>query len=93
MGGIEPLALVAVGSPFGQMPLWLTLVEPFLRSIQIRDSVAQVCGEEPPVVRECFLVADDREGYELNLEPSSNDFVLAYSGDPTRGDRGFRCYL
>jgi hypothetical protein len=67
------------------------LVDPVLRSVQIRDSVAQIRGEEPPSVRDCFLVADDNEGYELYFDPTSNDFVLAYSGDPpstfnVRGD-------
>ena len=61
------------------------------RHPQIRDSVAQIRGEEPASVRECFLVADDKAGYELYFDPSSNDFVLAYSGDPpstfnVRGD-------
>jgi hypothetical protein len=67
------------------------LVDPVLRSVAIRDSVAQLRGEAPPIVRECFLVADDREGYELYFDPTSNDFVLAYSGNPpstfnVRGD-------
>jgi hypothetical protein len=67
------------------------LVDPVLRSVEIRDSVAQLRGEAPPDVRECFLVADDREGYELYFDPISNDFVLAYSGNPpstfnVRGD-------
>lgn len=67
------------------------LVDPVLRSIEIRDSVAQLRGEAPPGVRECFLVADDKAGYELYFDPASNDFVLAYSGNPpstfnVRGD-------
>ena len=88
----------AVGTPMPQE--WVTrqlaemraaLVDPVLRSINIRDSVAQARGVEPPIVRECFLVADDREGYELYFDPTSDDFVLAYSGDPpstfnVRGD-------
>jgi len=88
----------AVGTPMPQE--WVTqqlaemreaLVDPVLRSIEIRDSVAQLRGEAPPVVRECFLVADDKEGYELYFDPVSNDFVLAYSGNPpstfnVRGD-------
>jgi hypothetical protein len=68
-----------------------SLVDPVPRSIEIRDSVEQLRGEAPPLVRECFLVADDKEGYELYFDPMSNDFVLAYSGDPpstfnVRGD-------
>ena len=52
---------------------------------------AQLRGEAPADVRECFLVADDKEGYELYFDPTSNDFVLAYSGNPpstfnVRGD-------
>lgn len=88
----------AAGSPMPQE--WVTqqltqmraaLDYPVLRPIQIRDTVAQIRGEEPPSVRECFLVADDKEGYELYFDPTSNDFVLAYSGDPpftfnVRGD-------
>jgi hypothetical protein len=67
------------------------LVDPVLRLIQISDSVEQARGESPPAVRECFLVADDRGGYELYFDPTSNDFVLAYSGNPpstfnVRGD-------
>jgi hypothetical protein len=67
------------------------LVDPVLRPVHIRDSVAQIRGEEPPSVRDCFLVADDKEGYELYFDPTTNDFVLAYSGDPpstfnVRGD-------
>jgi hypothetical protein len=67
------------------------LVEPVLRPVSIRDSVAQIRGEALPTVRDCFLVADDKEGYELYFDPTSNDFVLAYSGDPpstfnVRGD-------
>ena len=67
------------------------LVDPVLRVVEIRDSVAQLRGEVPPIVRECFMVADDREGNELYFDPTSNDFVLAYSGSPpstfnVRGD-------
>jgi hypothetical protein len=67
------------------------LVDPVLRSVEIRDSVGQLRGEVPPDFRECFLVADDGEGHELYFDPASNDFVLAYSGDPpstfnVRGD-------
>ena len=88
----------AVGTPMPQE--WVTnqlsamraaLVDPVLRTIEIRDSVAQLRGEAPADVRECFLVADDKEGYELYFDPTSNDFVLAYSGNPpstfnVRGD-------
>jgi hypothetical protein len=88
----------ALGTPLPQE--WVTrqlaemraaLVEPVLRAVSIRDSVAQLRDEEPPIVRECFLVADDKEGYELYFDPTSSDFVLAYSGDPpstfnVRGD-------
>jgi hypothetical protein len=73
------------------MEMRKALVDPVLRSVEIRDSVAQLRGEAPPDIRECFLVADDREGYELYFDPTSNDFVLAYSGNPpstfnVRGD-------
>jgi len=78
----------AMGTPMPQE--WVTrqlaemraaLVDPVRRPIEIRDSVAQLRGEAPPVVRECFLVADDKEGNELYFDPESNDFVLAYSGN------------
>jgi len=67
------------------------LVEPVLRLVEIRDTGAQMQGEAAPLMRECFLVADDREGYELYFDAESNDFVLAYSGNPpstfnVRGD-------
>lgn len=95
---VYPRHVAALGTPMPQE--WVTqqlaemrtaLVDPVLRSIEIRDSVAQLRGEEPPVVRECFLVADDKVGYELYFDPASNDFVLAYSGNPpstfnVRGD-------
>jgi hypothetical protein len=78
----------AVGTPMPQewvarqlAEMRAALVDPVLRHIQIRDSVAQICGEEPPSVRECFLIADDKDGYELYFDPTSNDFVLAYSGN------------
>jgi hypothetical protein len=88
----------ALGSPMPQE--WVTrqlaamraaLVEPVARLIKIRDTVAQQRGEEAPLMRECFLVADDRGSYELYFDPTSNDFVLAYSGNPpstfnVRGD-------
>jgi hypothetical protein len=88
----------AVGTPLPQE--WVTkqlaemraaLVDPVVRRIEIRDSVAQIRGDAPADVRECFLVADDKEGYELYFDPTSNDFVLAYSGNPpstfnVRGD-------
>jgi hypothetical protein len=81
--------LAAVGAPMPQE--WETqqlaamraaLVEPVPRLVAIRDTVAQMRGEAAPLMRECFLVADDREGYELYFDPESNDFVLAYSGNP-----------
>src|SRR4051812_19987025 len=79
----------AVGMPMPQewvakqlAAMRAALVDLVLRSIEIRDSVAQLRGEAPPVVRECFLVADDKEGYELYFDLASNEFVLAYSGNP-----------
>ena len=88
----------AVGTPMPQQ--WVTqqlaamreaLGEPVPRLIEIRDTVAQQQGVATPLMRECFLVADDKEGYELYFDPASNDFVLAYSGTPpstfnVRGD-------
>jgi hypothetical protein len=73
------------------------LVDPHPRMIAISDSVPQLLGKAAPVLRECILVADDRQGYELYFDPVTNDFVLAYSGDPpktfnVRGD-AVRCFL
>jgi hypothetical protein len=88
----------AVGNPMPQewviqqlAAMRAALVEPVARLVQIRDTVAQQRGEAAPFMRECFLVADDKEGYELYFDPASNDFVLAYSGNPpstfnVRGD-------
>src|SRR5688572_12414063 len=58
------------------------LVDPVPRIVEIRDSVAQLRGEAPADVRECFLVADDKEGNELYFDPFTNNFVLASSGNP-----------
>lgn len=84
-----PMSQEWVGRQLAEMRA--ALVDPVLRSIEIQDSVAHQRGDARPVVRECFLVADDKEGYELYFDPSSNDFVLAYSGNPpstfnVRGD-------
>jgi hypothetical protein len=87
----------AVGTPMPQE--WVTqqlaamreaFVEPVLRLIEIRDT-EQLRGDAAPLMRECALVADDNEGYDLYLSPASNDFVLAYSRNPpstfnVRGD-------
>jgi CelD/BcsL family acetyltransferase involved in cellulose biosynthesis len=67
------------------------LVEPARRVVAISDSTEQMLGRVKPELRECILVADDREGYELYYDPSQRDFVLAYSGNPpvtfnVRGD-------
>lgn len=66
------------------------LVEPKWVTIQLRDTPDQ-WHADPPVLRECVLIADDRNGYELYFDPDQNDFVLAYAGDPpttfmVRGD-------
>jgi hypothetical protein len=101
---VYPHSPGAMGVPMPQA--WVTkqleamraaLVDPVARLIEIRDSVAQLRGEAAPVLRECYLVADDREGYELYFDPTSNDFVLAYSGNPpstfnVRGD-AIGCFM
>jgi hypothetical protein len=67
------------------------LVDPAWRTIAIRDSVEQARGEAEPELRQCVIVADDQEGYELYYDPLAQEFVLAYSGNPpttfnVRGD-------
>lgn len=67
------------------------LVEPSWRGVAIRDSVAQALGEQEPELRQCVLVADDQNGYELFYDPLEKNYVLAYSGEPpttfnVRGD-------
>ena len=57
------------------------LVEPQWVTIQIRDTSDQ-WEADPPILRECILIADDRKRYQLYFDPERNDFVLAYSGDP-----------
>lgn len=55
------------------------LVEPIWREIVIGDSVQQMLGEAETELRECVLVADDRDGYQLYYDPLQENFVLAYS--------------
>jgi hypothetical protein len=67
------------------------LVDPVLRVIAVKDSIEQALGRAEPELRECVLVADDHEGYELYYDPAEDNFVLAYSGSPpttfnVRGD-------
>lgn len=66
------------------------LVEPTWREIIIGDSVQQMLGKAETEIRECVLVADDREGYQLYYDPLQEDFVLAYAGNtpPTAFLRG-----
>ena len=66
------------------------LVEPRWETIQLKDTRDQ-CDADPPILRECVLIADDRKGFNLYYDPEQNDFVLAFSGNqPTtfnvRGD-------
>jgi hypothetical protein len=55
------------------------LVAPVWREIVIADSVQQMLGKEKPEHRECVLVADDRQGYQVFYDPQHKDFVLTYS--------------
>jgi len=57
------------------------LVEPKWITVQIRDTSDQ-WEADPPILRECVLIADDRKRYQLYFDPERNDFVLAYSGNP-----------
>jgi hypothetical protein len=67
------------------------LVEPRWGTILVRDTAEQMSGEASAELRECILVADDRNGYQLYYDPADDDFVLARSGEPpvtfnVRGD-------
>lgn len=67
------------------------LVQPRWASVLVRDTVEQMRGEADAELRQCILVADDRNGHELYFDPTAGDFVLAYSGEPpvtfnVRGD-------
>jgi hypothetical protein len=55
-------------------------VEPRWVTVQIKDTPDQ-WDADPPILRSCVLIADDRNGYELYFDPEQNDFVLAYAGD------------
>ena len=66
------------------------LVEPRWVKVQLKDTPDQ-WKADPPILRDCVLIADDRKGYELYFDPDQNGFVLAYAGHPpstfmVRGD-------
>lgn len=74
----------------GLSEMRIALVEPRWATVQIRDTIEQI-NAAMPLLRECVLVADDREGYELYYDPEEKEFFLAYSGNPpttfnVRGD-------
>jgi hypothetical protein len=94
----------AIGSPMSKE--WVVkqlaefksaLVQPAMRIVQVSDTVQQMRLEIKSEMRECILVADDREGYELYYDPIQDDFFLAHSGNPpttfnVRGD-AVGCFL
>ena len=67
------------------------LVQPRWGTILVRDTAEQMSGAVAPELRQCVLVADDRNGYQLYYDPPAEEFVLARSGEPpvtfnVRGD-------
>jgi hypothetical protein len=67
-----------------------SLVEPRWETVQVKDTPEQ-WKVDPPILRQCVLIADDQKGHHLYYDPEQNDFVLAFAGDqPTtfnvRGD-------
>lgn len=66
------------------------LVEPKWVKIHICDTSEQ-WEADPPIIRDCVLIADDLKGYQIYFDPEENNFVLASPGDPpetfcVRGD-------
>jgi len=55
------------------------LVEPKWETVVIRDT-PEGPPLEPHEQRQCILVADDRNGYELFYDPSEKEFFLADGG-------------
>lgn len=84
----QPMSNDWVTSQLGQMRA--SLVTPIWRMVAIRDTIEQMKSSEPEL-RQCALVADDCQGYELYYDPVENEFMLACSGEPptsmnVRGD-------
>ena len=87
----------AIGKPMSQewvqqqlTELRQALVTPQWVAIQLKDTLHQM-ESASPILRDCVLVANDRNGIQLYYDPDQNDFVLAHSGDPpetfnVRGD-------
>lgn len=66
------------------------LVEPRWQTVLLKDTPDQ-WNANPPIERQCVLIADDKNGYHLYYDPEQNDFVLAYAHEPpttfnVRGD-------
>jgi hypothetical protein len=66
------------------------LVQPRWQAVKLHDTADQI-DANPPILRQCVLIADDRKGIHLYYDPEQNDFVLAFAGDPpttfmVRGD-------
>jgi len=67
-----------------------SLVDPKWQTVQLKDTAEQ-CDADPPILRECVLIADDKKGFLLYYDPDENDFFLAFAGEPpttfmVRGD-------
>ncbi len=85
----QPMSAAWVSSQLEEMRN--ALVKPEWKAVAIRDTVEQIKSEVQPEMRQCVLVANDRNGYELYFDPQHGEFVLAYSGNPpttfnVRGD-------
>ena len=57
------------------------LVEPKWETVHLQDTAEQV-DANPPILRQCVLIADDKKGVRLYYDPDENDFFLAYVGNP-----------
>jgi hypothetical protein len=84
----KPMSADWVGAQL--VELRQALVEPRWQTVKLQDTPDQI-NANPPVLRQCVLIADDRKGMHLYYDPEQNDFVLALAEDPpttfmVRGD-------
>ena len=52
------------------------IVEPYLETIELRDTMEQMEAETPILCR-VWVVADDRDGYKVIYNPNTKEFGLA----------------
>ncbi len=57
-----------------------SLVRPRLQQIELRDTINQI-DTPNPIIAECWVVADDRNGYLVCFDPDANEFMLAAQFD------------